>query len=77
MLHDCCSAGSDKVSVLCRDKFAINRYFRMTLSGKHWTMMSEALNNDDLLKLKHLSFCNIHILDENVIQFSKIISQVD
>ena len=40
-------------------------------------MMSEGLGKDDLSKVKHLSLCNIHVVDGNVLQFSGLLSQVN
>ena len=48
----------------------------MTLSQDHWSMLSEEICKDDQSKIKHLTLGNIHVVDENVKQFSKIISQV-
>ena len=50
--------------------------FRLTLSQDHWNMLSEEIGKDDQSKIQHLDLFNIHVLDENVKQFSKIISQV-
>ena len=43
----------------------------MVLSPGHWIMLSEGLNNDDLM-VNHLTLANIHLDDANVKEFCKV-----
>ena len=47
----------------------------MILQPDHWHLLSQNLGKDDH-QVKHLTLCNIHLDDQNVESFSKVVAKV-